>query len=233
MIIKRLIIWSIIGTGITTVTTQLLTVREFLTQFQGNEVTISLVLFCWLLLTGLGSLAEKAVKNSSITLYSLLIFLIAVWPLILIVGIRFLREIMFTHGISPGISLIFLYIILSVTPYCILAGFILPHALRVLRRNDFNFETGSLYLTDNIGDILGGFLFSFILVYWFKPFATIALTSILLIVTALFLLLYLRRYFVFFPVLIMLLNEDKFSWFSKSLRTLLIITFFPMPSIPW
>ncbi|MCD4715202.1 MAG: hypothetical protein K8R45_00510, partial [Desulfobacterales bacterium] len=70
---KRLIIWSIIGTGISSVTTQLLTIREFLSQFHGNEITISLVLFCWLLLTGLGSLAAKGVKRSSLGFYTLLI----------------------------------------------------------------------------------------------------------------------------------------------------------------
>ena len=47
--LRRLLVWSVIGVGISSVTTQLLTIREFLTQFQGNEITISLVVFCWLL----------------------------------------------------------------------------------------------------------------------------------------------------------------------------------------
>ena len=202
MIIKRLVIWSVIGTGITTVTTQLLTVREFLTQFHGNEITISLVLFGWLLLTGLGSFAAKVVKSSSLAIYSLLIFIIAIWPLIQMIGIRGLRDIMFTHGISPGFSSILVYIFMSISPYCILTGFILPHSLNVLRKNGFVFETGPLYLTDNIGDITGGFLFSFILVYWFKTFATIAITSVFLIITALLLFFFLKRYLVFFSVII-------------------------------
>ena len=76
---KRLIIWSIIGTGISSVTTQLLTIREFLSQFHGNEITISLVIFCWLLLTGIGSLAAKAIKRISIAGYSLLVLIISLW----------------------------------------------------------------------------------------------------------------------------------------------------------
>jgi spermidine synthase len=64
---KRLIIWAIIGTGVSSIAVQLVTIREFLSQFHGNEVTISLVLFSWLLLTGLGSLAAKPVKRSSLT----------------------------------------------------------------------------------------------------------------------------------------------------------------------
>ena len=99
---RRLLIWSIIGTGVSSVTTQLLTIREYLTQFHGHEITISLVLFCWLLITGLGSLAAKAIKHPSRGLYTLLILVIALWPLLQLIGIRTLRETFFTHGVSPG-----------------------------------------------------------------------------------------------------------------------------------
>jgi len=186
---RRLIIWSIIGTGISSVTTQLLTIREFLSQFHGNEITISLVLFCWLLLTGLGSLAAKGVRRSSVGLYTLLILLIAMAPLVQMLLIRGFREILFTHGTSPGFYPIFFYIMLTITPYCLLTGFILPYALNVLHDAHRSFTSGDLYLTDSVGDITGGALFSFVLVYWLRPFPTIAITSGLLIMVALLLLL--------------------------------------------
>ena len=69
---RALIISSVIGTGLSTVPVQLLTVREFLSQFHGNEITISLALSCWLLLTGLGSLAAKVFRHPSPGLYGLL-----------------------------------------------------------------------------------------------------------------------------------------------------------------
>jgi spermidine synthase len=185
---KRLIIWSIIGTGISSVTTQLLTIREFLSQFHGNEITISLVLFCWLLLTGLGSLAAKGIRRSSLGFYTLLILIIAMAPLVQMLIIRGFREILFTHGTSPGFYPIFLYIMLTIMPYCLLTGFILPYALKVLHDAHHDFTSGDLYLTDSIGDIIGGVLFSFVLVYWLRPFATIAVTSGLLILVALALL---------------------------------------------
>ncbi|MBW1707283.1 MAG: fused MFS/spermidine synthase [Deltaproteobacteria bacterium] len=185
---RRLIIWSIIGTGISSVTTQLLTIREFLSQFHGNEITISLVLFCWLLLTGLGSLAAKGVRRSSLGLYTLLILIIAMAPLVQMLLIRGFREILFTHGTSPGFYPIFFYIMLTITPYCLLTGFILPYALKALHDAHRSFTSGDLYLTDSIGDITGGALFSFVLVYWLRPFPTIAITSGLLIMVALLLL---------------------------------------------
>lgn len=191
---KRLIILSIVGTGITSVTTQLITIREFLTQFHGNEITISLLLFCWLILTGMGSFAAKGIKRTSLRCYSLLLLVVAVWPLLQLIAIRELRETFFTHGVSPGFYSIFFYILFTIMPYCLLTGFILPFAQKVLHALNYDYKSGDLYLTDSIGDIAGGALFSFVLVYWLKPFPTIAITSSLLILTAFFLLFKIRGY---------------------------------------
>jgi spermidine synthase len=199
---KRLIIWSIIGTGISSVTTQLLTIREFLSQFQGNEITISLVLFCWVLLTGIGSLAAKPIKRLSVAGYSLLILVISLWPLIQIIVIREFREVFFQHGTSPGFYPIFFYIIVTICLYCLLTGFILPCAQKVMQEGEYNFTSGDLYLTDSIGDITGGLAFSFVLVYWVKPFLTIAICSMLLILIGLVFLFQLRRYIFLITALV-------------------------------
>ena len=83
---------------------------------------------------------------------------------------------------------------ITVTPYCFLTGFILPYAQKVLTAGDYRFVSGDLYMTDSIGDITGGIFFSFIFVYWLRPFPTIAVTSTLLILVALLLLLKRNRY---------------------------------------
>ena len=72
MNVKRLIIWSLIGTGISSISVQLITIREFLSQFHGNEITIALVLFCWLLITGIGSLCARPIEKGSLGLFALL-----------------------------------------------------------------------------------------------------------------------------------------------------------------
>ncbi|NLA75732.1 MAG: hypothetical protein GX846_09745, partial [Deltaproteobacteria bacterium] len=182
---KNLIVWAVIATGISSVTIQLVTIREFLTQFHGNEITISLVLFIWLLFNGAGSLMCRLLKVTNISLYSLLILFIAIWPFPQLIIIRHLRDILILHGVSPGFYQILFYVGLTTAPYAILTGYILPCSLEVLKANYHDFTSGELYITDNIGDILGGILFSFILVYWFNPFKTVALTSAILISIAL------------------------------------------------
>jgi spermidine synthase len=80
------------------------------------------------------------------------------------------------------------YILICLAPYGLLIGFVLPYAQKVVLDHDEAFGSGELYLADSVGDICGGFVFSFVLVYWFTPFATVAITSILLALTALGLL---------------------------------------------
>ncbi|MBW2031098.1 MAG: hypothetical protein JRH06_15745 [Deltaproteobacteria bacterium] len=193
---KRLLIWSIIATGISSIPVQLINIREFLTQFHGNEITISMVLFCWLLLTGIGSLVAKRIRRTSLSLYAVLCAVISLWPLLQLIIIRAFRDLAFIHGVSPGFYGIFFYIFTTTAPYCLLIGFILPYALGVIRGLDRAFTSGDLYIKDNIGDILGGLLFTFVLVTWVKPFKSIAITSCLLIVLSLWILWVHRRYVV-------------------------------------
>ena len=179
---------SIIGIGISSVTTQILTIREFLSQFHGNEITISLVMFCWLVLTGMGSLLANCFQKASLGIYLLLALTIGVLPLFQIIGIRVFRELFFTHGVSPGFYPILLYITVAIAPYCLLTGFILPYTQKLFLHPLPPFESGDLYITDSMGDILGGILFSFLLVYWLKPFAVMAICASFLILVTLFMM---------------------------------------------
>ena len=102
MNLTYLIIISVIGTGISSIAVQIITVREFLSQFSGNEITISLVLFCWLMVSGIGSLAAKFSSKKSTIFYSVTALVTALFPLIQIIAIRLFRDFIFIHGESPG-----------------------------------------------------------------------------------------------------------------------------------
>ena len=181
MNLKRLLLWTIIGTGISSISTELLIVREFLTQFHGNEITISLVFFSWLLLTGAGSLVARLSRRPSLGLYAGLLLALALWPLCQIILIRYLRDIFFIRGAAPGFNLIIVYVTVLSAPYCLITGFVLPYSQKVINSAGYSFDAGQLYQTDNIGDILGGALFSFILVYWFSPFQMVLICSLCLV----------------------------------------------------
>ena len=81
--------------------------------------------------------------------------------------IRELRDFFFVHGSSVGFYPTLAYIFLAIAPYCLLIGFILPYSLFVLRAETPDYSGTRIYITDNIGDIAGGALFSFALVFSF------------------------------------------------------------------
>ena len=159
----------VLTTGIASVVTQLLTIREFLTQFQGNEIVIALILFCWLIWGGIGTrlarLISKRIDSVSSSNLAWLSMLLAAIAPVQILAIRLLRDQIFTQGASVGFYATFGFIFVLIFPYSILIGFALPYSLFVLRRISAGFPGARIYILDNLGDVLGGILFSFGLVF--------------------------------------------------------------------
>ena len=184
----RAILRVVIATGISSVVTQLLTIREFLAQFQGNEIVIALIFFNWLLLGGIGTLAagfytrrRYTLKPDRLAQFSLALSALAALQ---ILAIRQLRDIVFIHGSSVGFYSTWLFSFLVITPYCLLLGFVLPYSLFVLRSKRTDYPGARLYITDNIGDITGGILFSFVLVFWVTPLTAIFLAHLPLLASS-------------------------------------------------
>ncbi len=179
--IERAILQVVVATGISSVVVQLITIREFLAQFQGNEFIIALILFCWLTLGGIGTLLARQVAQrmrASMNALGILSFLLATLAPIQILAIRFLRDFFFIHGTSVGFYQTLAYIGLLITPYCLLLGYVLPYSLFVLRHEIPDYPGARIYITDNLGDVAGGALFAFILVFWATPLQAVLIANI-------------------------------------------------------
>ncbi len=181
----RHIRFIVIATGIASVVTQLVVIREFLTQFNGNEFVIALILFNWLLLGGIGTFFARAAgkKASLFRLAWLSVGLIVLAPLELLM-IRYFRDIFFIYGSSAGFYPTFTYAFLTIVPYGLLLGFALPYSLMTARNILPAFSGTRIYIADNIGDTLGGALFSFILVVWVTPFQALCIAHLPLLFLA-------------------------------------------------
>ena len=182
----RAVVRVVIATGISSVVTQLLTIREFLTQFQGNEIVIALILFNWLILGGLGTLLARVISRryqATSGRLAWLSLILSIFAVVQILAIRRLRDIVFIQGSSVGFYPTWLFSLLVITPYCLLLGFVLPYSLFVLRSDTAGYPGARIYITDNIGDISGGALFSFVLVFLVNPLTAIFLAHVPLLVT--------------------------------------------------
>jgi spermidine synthase len=178
----RAILRVVIFTGIASVVTQLLTIREFLSRFEGNEIVIALILFNWLILGGLGSLLARIATRrrgppTAIRLGWLSLGLAALAP-VQILAVRILGDAFFVYGSSVGFYPTWLFTFVIISPYCLLLGFVLPYSLFILRAASTDYPGSRVYIADNIGDMTGGALFAFALVYLTTPLPAILLAQL-------------------------------------------------------
>jgi spermidine synthase len=164
----------VVATGIASVAVQLVCVREYLAQFQGNEIVIALIFFCWLVFGGVGTAAAKGIRTwvppPSPTILAVLCCLLAIFSVGQVIAIRWLRDLFFIHGASVGFYPTLGYIAVTLLPYALLVGFLLPYSLSVARYRSARYPGNWIYMADNAGDVAGAAIFSFALVHWLTPF---------------------------------------------------------------
>jgi len=191
---ERAVTRVVVATGISSVVTQLLIIREFLAQFKGNEFVIALILFNWLFLGGVGTILARWITRRlwrpTADRLGWLSFVLAALPAVHILAVRKLRDVFFIHGASVGFYPTLAYTFFSIAPYCLLVGFVLPYSLFVIRTQSPDFAGTRIYITDNLGDVSGGALFSFALVYLVTPLKAVFWANLPLVAAA---------YFVFGP----------------------------------
>ena len=179
----------VVATGIASVAVQLVFVREYLAQFQGNEIVIALIFFCWLVLGGIGTAVAKGFRGRilprSPEMLALLSCLLAILSVGQVVAIRRLRDLVFIHGASVGFYPTLGYVAATILPYALLVGFVLPYSLLVVRHRSARYPGNWIYMADNAGDVAGAAVFSFALVYWLSPFQVLLVVHLPLLVSLL------------------------------------------------
>jgi spermidine synthase len=177
----------VIATGISSVVTQLLIIREFLAQFQGNEFIIALILFNWLILGGIGTLlarwVTKRLWRATVNRLGWLSLILAGLPAAQILIIREFRDVFFIHGSSVGFYPTLTFTFFTIAPYCLVLGFVLPYSLFVIRTENPDYPGTRIYIIDNLGDVSGGALFSFALVFLVTPLQAVILANLPLVLS--------------------------------------------------
>jgi len=163
---RRLVLAAVAALGVASVMTQLALMRELLGAFSGNEMTLGVTLGNWLLLTGLGSWLGRTtarLREPSRWLAGGLI-VIAVLPLTQVFLLRALRNVVFLHGSTVGVTETVLSSFVLLAPFCIVSGWLLTLACTILGGREGAPGIGRIYVADSVGSIAGGALFSFVMV---------------------------------------------------------------------
>jgi len=173
---------------------QVLLIREFIINFQGNELSLGVILANWMLLMALGSwqlgrLADRLPRR--VTAFIVTQILVAV---VLPLEILFARSINMLVGIEPGevvgLLPIFYCSLVVLAPLGILHGFQFALGSRILSMDSRTpaVEVGKVYICEAIGTMIGGIMFTYLLVHYLHPLEIALGVGLLSLASALLLL---------------------------------------------
>jgi len=170
---RRTLSISLFALGLVSIVSQVIVLRELTISFYGNEFFIGVALAAWLAWVALGSAAPRR-RGSAWTLFALQILAAAILFLE-IFAIRYIKGASGFPGEIPNLLLAFFVAILSPAPLCFVLGMwwsvASELAAGIAQRASLAVSRG--YFTETLGFILGGVLFSFLLVR--LPSFTVAL----------------------------------------------------------
>ena len=177
---------AVAALGVMATMTQLALMREMLCLFSGNELALGVILGNWLLLTGIGSSLGRTasrVHQPQRALGLLLVF-VALLPLAQVFTLRELRNVVFIRGATIGLTETVTASFLWLAPFCIASGYMLTLACSALAPPQGGSAIGTVYVTDSVGSVVGGALFTYVLVRRFDHFALLSLPAIVCLLVA-------------------------------------------------
>jgi len=171
---------TITTTGFAATVAQIIVIRELLVLFYGNELSAGLIFAGWLLWSGLGSgLAGKWARKVSAhanLLRLMLVFLSAMLPLS-VLFIRASRIIWnLPAGELPSIGAMLLISVAATGLLCPVSGALFGICWAIHRRKGVKQPLG-IYLGEALGSAAGGLIFYFVFLPYSSVFATIWITS--------------------------------------------------------
>ncbi|MEA1928734.1 MAG: hypothetical protein U9N73_11050, partial [Candidatus Auribacterota bacterium] len=169
---------SVFIIGFTSLSAQIVFLRELLVLFYGNELSLGVVLGCWLFWTGAGSLLLGRLSDRFRFPAFAFSFLQILLALSLILTLLLIRSVKLFLNLSPGQIVGFIPICIAsfvvVSVYCLLNGFLFSLGCRIYEKN-FSAEIdrssrglGLIYILESLGAVAGGLLTSLVLIRIFS-----------------------------------------------------------------
>lgn len=184
---KYLIFSAIIIKGISSVIAQTLLLRELLIVFNGNELTFSIILSIWLISAAAGSGPAANLFKKSLEPFCVFQILFSLsLPLSLfiirfsryIVGLQFAQTFGLTHAVIITLC--------GVTLPAFLDGAMFNFGFRLINetRNENNSPLAKTYFLESLGIVIGGLVFTFVLLFIFNSIQiALAISSLNLLIS--------------------------------------------------
>ena len=162
--------------GLSSITAQIVLLRELLISFLGNELTLGIILASWLILVAAGSfLIGKSVENVArkleIFVVFQLIFSIA-FPFAIFLCRIFKNILLATPGEALGFAPILYSSLLILLPVTLPYGALFTYGCKLYAQHaeENASSISKVYIIETIGSMIGGLLVTFLLVQYLNPF---------------------------------------------------------------
>ena len=178
---RRIVLAALAAVGASSVLTQLALMREMLGTFSGNEMVFGIILGNWLLLTGIGTWLGRTAGRlaNPRKLLPAGLALVAVLPLAQVVVLRAFHNAVFIRGATVGATGTVAGSFVLLLPYCLATGYLLTLACVILAPGEGPAAMGRVYIADSLGSIVGGAVFSFVLIRYFDHFGILCFPALL------------------------------------------------------
>lgn len=181
--VQRRLVLAWICLGFTSMVGQVVLMRELLVVFYGNEMSLGIILACWLFWVGVGSLVLGRLVTENgrgIKAFVLCQMLLALFLPLSLVMTRISKLVI---GVSPG-EIMGLFTMAGISfvllaPLCSVLGFLFALSCRLFTAETNRAAThiGRIYVFEAVGATLGGVLFSYIFIHVLHPFQIAWLVS--------------------------------------------------------
>ncbi|MCX7981396.1 MAG: fused MFS/spermidine synthase [Syntrophales bacterium] len=171
----RPIFFPAVALGAAAIVTQFVFLREFLSVFYGNELILGTILALWMIITGLGSMIGKRIEHISL---GVIFFSLGITPLISIFFLRFIRHLIFDPGVMVNFGTFLASSAILLFPFCFIAGFTFPRLSQLSSGRRGENTIPRVYSWEALGSVIGGIVFSSILINHLSSFQILSLMAI-------------------------------------------------------
>lgn len=180
--------FSVFVVGFTTIISQIVLLRNFLSVFGGNELIIGITISNWMLLTALGAYVGKFFKVKQINHRLIFIahILLGLLPIIIAFLVIYLKNYLLPPGLMVNLIQIYLGSLILLLPFCVVSGLMFSLFSSIYSFEKRSNEIYKIYGIEAIGAIVGGSLFNFIFIFITEAFFTLKLLLVINFSVALF-----------------------------------------------
>ena len=172
----------IITMGLSSILLQIISLRQLLAVFSGNELDIGITLSVWLIAVGMGSYAGHRIKYKHAFAVSFLVVGLLSQPAILLINL-IRPSIPFEFGETIPLTTTIIATVISLLPLCFVIGLQFPLAV-----SHSGGEAAKTYSLEAAGAFIGGIVFTLLLSGKVDSFALSATISIMNLSIAAYLL---------------------------------------------